>query len=67
MHPLRTQKGFKKKHKIMDRCEHVTYEVVEKLDNIPVYKIRPCMNWSTTSKNPYCTPQYAVSGLLASK
>ena len=40
------QKGFKKKYKIVDRWEHVTYKVVEKLDNVPVYKIRPCTNWS---------------------
>ena len=42
------QKDFKMKHKIMDRWENVTYIVVEKLDNIPVYKIKPCMNWSSS-------------------
>ena len=33
------QKGFQTKHKIVDQWKNTTYEIVKKLDDIPVYKI----------------------------
>ena len=37
------QKGFKGKHKIANESENVNYEIVEKCDNVPIYKIKPCL------------------------
>ena len=33
------RKGFQGKHKIADHWEHDMYEIVEKFNNTPVYKV----------------------------
>ena len=38
-HILLWQKGFQAKHKIADQWESTTYEIIEKLANLPVYTI----------------------------
>ena len=39
-HILLWQKGFQTKHKIVDHWENTTYEIVEKLKDVPIYTIR---------------------------
>ena len=38
-HILLQQKGFQAKHKIADQWENTTYEIIEKLADVPIYKI----------------------------
>ena len=56
-HVLLQQKGFQTKHKIADLWENITYEVIEKLTDVPVCKICELPKWGddTDESHPLCT------------
>ena len=56
-HVLLQWKGFQAKDKIADGWENITYKVIEKLTNMPIYKICefPKTGEDTHDSHPLCT------------
>ena len=60
-HVLLLWKGFQAKDKIVDQWENITYEVIKKLTDVPIYIICkfPKMGEATDDSHPY-TPKWCT-------